>query len=175
MILGVDRWAKIEAVSKDLHLAFKYSCDDHVPQAMQVADHFHVIQRLNKAIDDCRKELSVGSRLKVGKRKAIHRMNWLLRFKKKNLSDKKVKSLESLEEINKDLFKAYLHKEQFYNFFSFRHFEDKEANLFLTQWIVEAFKVKLKGFTDFAEYIARNTGILLNNPSSDFSKDLSPV
>lgn len=162
IILGKERCAKIETVSKDLHLAFKYSCDDHVPQAMQVADHFHVIQRLNQAIDECRKELSVGSSLKVGKRKTIHRMNWLLRFKKKNLTDSKVKSLESLEEINKELYKAYLHKEQFYNFFSFRHFEDKEANLFLTQWIVEAFKVKLKGLTDFAEYIARNTEILLN-------------
>lgn len=162
MILGKDRCAKIETVSKDLHLAFKYSCDDHIPQAMQVADHFHVIQRLNKAMDDCRKELSVGSSLKAGKRKTIHRMNWLLRFKKKNLTDKKVKSLESLEKINKELYKAYLHKEQFYNFFSFKHNEIEEANLFLTHWIVEAFKVKLKGLTDFAEYIARNTEILLN-------------
>lgn len=162
IILGKERCKKIETVSKDLHLAFKYSCDEHIPQAMQVADHFHVIQRLNKAIDDCRKELSVGSRLKVGKRKTIHRMNWLLRFKKENLTDKKVKSLESLQDINEELFKAYLHKEQFYNFFKHKSSELKEANLFLQTWIVEAFKVKLKGLTDFAEYIARNTEILLN-------------
>lgn len=162
MVLGEERCKKIKIVAKDLHLPFKYSCDEYIPQALQVADHFHVIQRLNKAIDDCRKELSVGSRLRVGKRKTIHRMNWLLRFKKENLTEKKVKSLESLEEINQELYRAYLHKEQFYNFFSFRSYELKAANRFLINWIVEAFKVKLKGLTDFAEYIARNTTILLN-------------
>lgn len=100
--------------------------------------------------------------LKVGKRKTIYRMNWLFRFKKENLIDNKVKSLESLQDISEELFKAYLHKEQFYNFFKHKASELKEANLFLQTWIVEAFKVKLKGLTDFAEYIARNTEILLN-------------
>ncbi len=126
---------------------------------MQVVDHFHVIQRLNKTINDCRRELSVGPRLKVGKRKTIHPMNWLLCFKKKNLAENKVKSLQSLEEINRELYKAYLHKEQFYNFFSFRHYETKEANLFLTKWVAKAFKVKLKGFTDFIIRTGRSSAI----------------
>lgn len=172
-ILGPERCSKIKVVTKDLHLAYKYSCDEHVPQALQVADHFHVIQRLNKAIDDCRKELSVGSKIKVSKRKTIHRMNWLLRFKKENLSDDKVKSLDKLQELNEELYKAYLHKEQFFNFFSFRTYELKQANKFLQRWIVEAFKVKLKGLTDFAEYIARNTNILLNIISTKKSSAVS--
>jgi transposase len=162
MILGPERCSKIKTVSKDLHIPYKASCDEFIPEALQVADHFHVIQRLNQAIDDCRKELSVGSNLKIGKRKTIHRMNWLLRFKKENLSDERAKSLESLQEINTELYKAYLHKEQFFNFFTFRTYEIRKAEIFLTSWIVEAFKVKLKGLTDFAEYIARNTSVLLN-------------
>ncbi len=161
-ILGPERCSKIKIVAKDLHIPYKASCDEYIPQALQVADHFHVIQSLNQAIDDCRKELSVGSNLKIGKRKTIHRMNWLLRVKKENLTEERVKSIESLQDINNELYKAYLHKEQFYNFFTFKTHEIRKAELFLTSWIVEAFKVKLKGLTDFAEYIARNTEILLN-------------
>ena len=161
-ILGPERCQKIKTVARDLHKPYEASCNEYVPQAIQVADPFHVVQRLTQSIDDCRKELSVGSALRVGKRKIISRMNWILRFKQVNLSQQQYKSIEALKKVNEPLYEAYLLKEHFYEFFLFKPTEVKKAEAFLVQWIVEAFKVKLKGLQDFAEYIKRNTGQLLN-------------
>ena len=53
-----------------------------------MADPFHVVKKLNETMDECRKELSVGSVLPVSKRRAIFRLNWVLRYKQENQSDK---------------------------------------------------------------------------------------
>lgn len=162
MILGPERCAKIKTVSKDLHLPYALSCSEYIPQALQVADPFHVVKRLNEAMDNCRKELSVGSVLAVSKRKLIHGLQWMLRYKQDNLHPKYLDSLEKMAEVNEPLYRAYLQKEAFYQFFNFKPSELKEAENFLIKWIVEAFKSQLKALVDFAQYINRNREILLN-------------
>tara|TARA_Y100000589_G_C27151517_1_gene629134 strand:+ start:221 stop:1540 length:1320 start_codon:yes stop_codon:yes gene_type:complete len=161
-ILGPERCAKVETVARDLHAPYASSCAEYVPHALQVADPFHVVQRLNDTIDECRKELSVGSALRVGKRRLIHRMNWLLRFKSENLRKDQFKSLEHLKRVNEDLYEAYLLKEHFYEFFEFKPSEINLAENFLVHWVVEAYKVQLASLKKFAEYITRNTDQLLN-------------
>tara|TARA_B100001939_G_C16831626_1_gene568945 strand:- start:44 stop:1015 length:972 start_codon:yes stop_codon:yes gene_type:complete len=161
-ILGPERCAKVETVARDLHAPYASSCAEYVPHALQVADPFHVVQRLNDTIDECRKELSVGSALRVGKRRLIHRMNWLLRFKSENLRKDQFKSLEHLKRVNEDLYEAYLLKEHFYEFFEFKPSEINLAENFLVHWVVEAYKVQLASLRKFAEYITRNTDQLLN-------------
>lgn len=162
MVLGKERCARIKTVAKDLHMPYALSCHEHIPHAIEVADPFHVVKKLNETMDECRKELSVGSVLPISKRKAIFRLNWVLRYKKENQSEKNLRSLDELAKINEPLYRAYLHKEAFYDFFDYLPSEVNLAEEFLIKWIVEAFKSKLKAMTDFAEYIKRNTKILLN-------------
>ncbi len=162
IVLGPERCRKIKTVAKDLHAPYAASCAEYIPQALEVADPFHVVKRLTEAIDSCRQELAVGSTLTAGKRKVIHGLHWVLRYKQKNQSKRNLESLDRLAEINEPLYRAYLHKEAFFEFFNFKPSEVKEAEQFLIEWIVEAFKIKLQGLTDFAEYIRRNTKILLN-------------
>jgi transposase len=162
IVLGKDRCAKIKTVSKDLHTPYAVSCAEYIPHAIEVADPFHVVKKLNETMDECRKELSVGSAIAVSKRKAIFKLNWVLRYKKENQSDQNLGSLDQLAKINEPLYKAYLHKESFYEFFNFKPSQVNEAEKFLIDWIVEAFKSNLKALKDFAEYIKRNTKILLN-------------
>lgn len=162
MILGPERCRKIKTVSKDLHKPYAASCHEFIPEAIEVADPFHVVQALNRAIDDSRKELAVGSTLKVSKRRLISNMQWILRYKKENLGDRELNSLAYLEKINEPLYRAYLHKERFYEFFEFRPSETKEAERFLISWCVDAFKIGLQALKEFAEYIRRHATVLLN-------------
>lgn len=161
-ILGPERCTKIKTVSKDLHTPYAASCAEYIPQALEVADPFHVVKRLNEAIDDCRQELAVGSKLQSKKRKKIHRLNWVLRYKQQNMSPHHLEGLSALAKLNEPLYQAYLHKEVFYEFFDYRPSQVEEAKQFLIQWIVEAFKSTLQGLREFAEYINRNQKILLN-------------
>lgn len=162
LALGPERCKKIITVSKDLHKPYAMSCAEFIPQATEVADPFHVIQRLNQAIDQARKELSVESDLTVARRRTISNMQWVLRYKKENMGLKHLESLEGLARINEPLYKAYLHKESFYEFFEFKPTQIQDAKLFLMQWSVGAFRIGLKALTEFAQYLSRNTQILLN-------------
>jgi transposase len=160
--IGPERCQKIKTVSKDLHKAYIASCLKYIPHATEVADPFHVVKRLNQAIDECRKELSVGSRLKVNKRKTIDNMQWVLRYKQENMKAGHLESLEELEKINKPLFKAYLHKETFFDFFEFKPSEISEAKNFLIKWTMDAVKIGLNGLYEFAKYIMTHQRVLLN-------------
>lgn len=161
-VIGEERCKQIQTVSKDLHKPYALSCQDYIPHAIEVADPFHVVKKLNECMDECRKELAVESKIKPTKRKKIFRLNWVLRYKQENMKGSHMESLEELAKLNEPLYLAYLHKEAFYEFFLFKPSEVDEANNFLISWITEAFKSKLKGLQEFAEYISRNTGILLN-------------
>jgi hypothetical protein len=61
-------------------------------------------------------------------------------YKQENQSAKKLESLEQLAKINEPLYLAYLHKESFYEFSIFSPTPVKEAERFLIQWIIEAFR-----------------------------------
>lgn len=161
-VLGPERCEKIKTVAKDLHEPYALSCAQYIPKAVEIADKFHVIKRLNKAIDDSRKELAVGSKLKVSKRKTINNMQWVLRYKQENMKPSHLESLNVLEKVNDKLYKAYLHKESFFDFFEFTSIEINNAKTFLVKWIVEAYKIGLDSMEEFAGYINRNINILLN-------------
>lgn len=161
-VLGPERCSRIKTVSKDLWKPYAASCNEYIPHATQVADPFHVVKRLNEAIDQSRKELSVGSELQVSKRKTISNMQWVLRYKQENMKPKHLESLEHLAKINEPLYNAYLHKEMFFEFFTFKPTEVKDAEKFLIAWIVDAYKIGLVALQEFALYIERNTEVLLN-------------
>ena len=89
-------------------------------------------------------------------------MQWVLRYKQENMKPKHLESLEYLAKINEPLYNAYLHKEMFFEFFTFKPSEVKDAEKFLIAWIVDAYKIGLLALQEFALYIERNTDVLLN-------------
>ncbi|MGE3759872.1 MAG: transposase [Pseudobdellovibrionaceae bacterium] len=52
--------------------------------------------------------------LAVSKRKVIHGLQWVLRYKQENLPKKNLETLDKLAQLNEPLYMAYLHKESFY-------------------------------------------------------------
>jgi transposase len=45
-VLGPERCSRIQTVSKDLWKPYSLSCQEFIPQALEVADPFHVVKRL---------------------------------------------------------------------------------------------------------------------------------
>lgn len=155
-ILGPDRCKQIKTVAKDLHAAYASSCNEYVPQATQVADRFHVIQKLNDTIDQCRQELNL-KKNGYGTKNSM----WVVRFKHENLPEKYYKDLEKLERKNKPLYQAYLLKESFYELYHFADSDMKHAENFLIRWCVDAFKTGLQSMREFAEFINRHKDVIL--------------
>ena len=172
-ILGPERCSKIETVSKDMHAPYIASCQQFVPHAMEVADPFHIVQRLNQAMDDCRLNASLGSALKTGKRKIILNLQWLLRRKNEHLGRQGRLSLAELAEVNENLYHCYLLKESFYEVFSFAHDEIDQARCFIKDWLEDAIRAPLEGMQSFATYVITHIERILNSIKTGLSSAIS--
>lgn len=172
-ILGPDRCQKIKTVSKDMHVPYILSCKEHVPNALEVADPFHVVQRLNQAMDECRLNLSIGSAMQTGKRKIILNLQWLLRKKNEHLGRQERLSLDALARSNEPLYHAYLMKESFYELFTYGETEIDKACAFIKSWCDDAMRINLDGIQKFANYVLNNQERIINSLKTGLSSAIS--
>ena len=161
-ILGPDRCAQIETVSKDMHKPYIASCKEHIPQALEVADPFHVVKKLSEVMDKCRRELIESSDTPKSDKKGLKEMNWVIRYKQENMSTRNYTKLNQLEKLNEPLYKAYLHKESFFEFFTFTPSEIDHARDFLDEWVRDAASIPMESFKYFVDYVSRHRDRILN-------------
>ena len=176
-ILGPERCAKIETVSKDMHKPYIASCEEFIPQALEVADPFHVVKKLTEVMDSCRRELIESSDTPKSEKKGLKEMSWVIRYKQENMSTKTQTKLDQLEKLNAPLYKAYLHKESFFEFFTFTPNEMTQAGAFLDEWVRDAEDIPMEKFKYFVGYISRHRDRILNiiktGRSSSFSEAIN--
>jgi transposase len=176
-IIGPERCAKIETVSKDMHKPYIASCAEYIPKALEVADPFHVVKKLNEVLDSCRRELVESPDTPKSEKKSLKEMNWVIRYKQENMSERNQSKLNQLEKLNEPLYRAYLHKESFFEFFTFTPSEIEEAGAFLDEWVRDAISVPMAAFRYFVEYIGRHRDRILNiiktGRSSSFSEAIN--
>jgi transposase len=176
-ILGPDRCLQIETVSKDMHKPYIASCQEYIPQALEVADTFHVVKKLNDVLESCRKELIESTETTKVEKKKFKEMNWVIRYKQENMGDRNRMKLDQLEKLNEPLYRAYLHKESFFEFFTFGPTEIQEASTFLEEWTQEASTIPFEAFKYFVDYIKRHKDRILNiiktGRSSSFSEAIN--
>jgi transposase len=160
IILGPERCSKIKVVAKDNHRPYTASCNEYVPRATQVTDKFHLVQRLGKMLDDCRKEV-VGDPNKPNVKlpKGLH---WVLRHKEENLDPKNIPSLDKLKKLNEKLYEVYLLKEKFFILFNYGPTQIDLAIKFVNNWIQEAHELKLKALNEFIVHLRYHAHTILN-------------
>ena len=104
----VDREkVKIEAVAMDMWPAYISSTLAHCPLAAIVFDRFHIIKKLNEAIDETRR-LLFNEEKDINKKKIIKGTRWLLLNKGVNISESGQKRLQEALAVNEPLAQAYL-------------------------------------------------------------------
>jgi len=88
--LSNDFKAGIKAIAIDLWSGYRSAITEELPNAIIVADRFHVIQNLNKALDSCRKKEK-----RTSKDEEIWKhAKYTLLKNQENLSDEEVKILK---------------------------------------------------------------------------------
>ena len=106
---------RIDAVAIDMWEAYRKSVKRWLPNAKIVFDKFHVVEHLNKALDEVRKDEA--RRLDKDDRKILKRKRWVLLKGAENLSPEQQGTLRELMDANENLQKAYLLKEEFRDFY----------------------------------------------------------
>lgn len=121
---GGDR-KNIEVVSMDISPSFISGYFEFFNHADLVFDKFHIVKMLNEALDNTRKAEQTEKKLLKGHR-------YTLLHKKSNLSDKKLRELETLLLTYPNIGEAYKYKEGFFDAFSFEKSDD--AIEYLHKW-----------------------------------------
>jgi transposase len=100
----------VKVVCVDMCAPFLASVREHLPRAAVVFDKFHVMQHVNKAVDETRRAEFFRHR---GPLRAVMRgKRWLLLTRWRNLTPSKRSALKEALALNRRLFKAYYLKEQ---------------------------------------------------------------
>lgn len=136
---------------------------EHAPQALIVYDKFHVIQKLNGAVDATRRyEL----RKARGEQRTdlMEMMGFKQRFillkNKTNLTERQSENLKRLCEINEPIYKAMLLKESFQAIYF--QATEIDARGCLEAWIEQAMTRGLQAFIILAESFRDKMTFLLN-------------
>lgn len=171
--LGPDKCAKIESVAMDGASGFISSTKEKAPQAVLVYDRFHINQKLNKAIDDVRKqELRIARKNEDKELKDLIYCGerWLL-LKNGNLTNNQQAKLDILLKLNEPIAKAKILKEDFLSIYYSQ--DPEEAQVRLEYWLIEAESSKLLPFIELAESFRRKYEMIINYFKKKISSAIS--
>ena len=149
---------RIEAVSTDLSEAFISAIREHLPDAVQIFDHFHIVKLMNEKLDKVRRD-TYNQETDENKRRLIKGQRWLLLANGDNLSPKAEERLYKALDINRPLATAYYLKESLRRVWWQDNKQD--AALVLDDWIGQARQSGLKPIESIADTLSRHRhGIL---------------
>src|SRR4051794_11876480 len=152
--------AKIEAVAMDMSAAYRGAVSTHLPKAMIVFDHFHVIKLYNDRLSQLRRDLHREATEMMHK-EVLKGTRWLLLKNPENLDAQKdeKRRLEEALALNKSLALAYYMKEDLRRFWE--QPGKRFATAFLNDWLRRAEASGIRMLQQMAKTLAAHRGGLL--------------
>jgi transposase len=151
--------AAIEAVAIDMSAAYREAVSTHLPDAVIVFDHFHVIKLFNDRLSDLRRSLY--HQADEAQKKVLKGSRWLLLKSPENLDSERDEGarLEEALKLNKPLATAYYLKEDLRRFWE--QPGKRFAAAFLDGWVRRAEASGVRILQQMAKTLeARRTGLL---------------
>jgi transposase len=155
--LGPERTSKLQGICCDMWKSYIDVVKECAPQATLVFDKFHIVRHLMEAVDQVRRN---EIREKGKQHKELMKDSRYIWLKNPwNLTQKQQARLSSLEKMNLKINRAYLLKERFRDFWSYK--TETWAKKHLKQWFWWATHSRLEPMRDFAWMVRRHeTNIL---------------
>jgi len=152
--------AKIRAVATDMSTAYVRAVREHLPKAVHVFDHFHVIKLYNEKLSDFRRDL-YRELQDAGQRAILKGTRWLLLKNPENLDDgrNELERLADALSLNLPLTTAYYMKEDLRQIW--RQPSKARARRALEDWIRRAERSGVQLLERFAETLRERSGGIL--------------
>jgi len=149
---------KVIGVCCDMWQPYIDMIEERLPNATLIFDKFHIVQHLNKAVDEVRKEEA--REWKKTNPELLQKTRYIWLKNPENLTDKQRARLGYLEKLNLRTNRAYLLKEGFREFWNY--WSKGWAKKFLTKWFWWATHSRLTPIRDFAWMLRRHQEGILN-------------
>ena len=158
-LIGQDLAGKIEFVCSDMWQPYLQLIAKHCPQALNILDRFHLVAKLNKALDDVRAS-EARRMVREGYEPLLKKKRWCLLKRPENLTDIQRMSLRELLGYNLKSVRAYLLKEEFQLFWEY--VSPTWAAKFLDAWCTRAMRSRIDPIKKFARTVRGHRELLLN-------------
>lgn len=154
-----DRASGLKFVCSDMWKPYLNVIAEKASQAVHVLDRFHIVARLNKAIDLVR--ATEVKRLKAdGYEPVLKRSRWLLLKRPENLTKKQASCLRDLLRYNLRTVKAYLLAREFQRLWAY--VSPTWAGAFLDQWCRNVMRTRLDPLKKIARSMRKHRELVLN-------------
>jgi len=158
-VLGDTIAPTLKFVCSDMWHAYLDVIRRRAGEAIHVLDRYHVMARMNKAIDEVR--ASEARRMKQdGYEPILKHSRWCLLKRRTNLTNKQTVKLRELVQYNLATVRAYLLREDFQRFWEYR--SPSWARKFLDEWISRTMRSRLEPMKREARALRNHRELLLN-------------
>ena len=156
---GEKRYQMIEYVCSDMWKPYLKVIRKKLKQAIHILDRFHIVARLNKALDEVR----AGEHRKMkqdGYHPLLTHSRWALLKRPENLTEKQNIKLKDLLKYNLKSVRAYLLKEQFQQLWEY--VSVAWAGKFIDRWTTQVMRSKIEPLKKEAQTIRKHKPLILN-------------
>lgn len=156
---GKKRTTGLQFVCSDMWKPYLEVIASKAGHALHVLDRYHIVARLNKALDEVR--AGEARRLKIaGHGEPLKHSRWAFLKKPENLTSKQKGRLAELVKMNLKTVRSYLLKEEFQYFW--QYVSPVWAGKFLDRWCTRVMRSKIEPMKREAQTLRRHRELLLN-------------
>ena len=158
-MLGRHRTAALQFICSDMWKPYLKVIAKKASQATHILDRYHIVAKLNKALDDIRaaeaKQLA-----RDGYEPVLKRSRWCFLKREENLTDKQRIKLDDLFQYDLKSVRGYLLKQSFQLLWEYT--SPYWAGRFLNGWLARAMRSRLEPIKKVARSIRRHRELILN-------------
>jgi transposase len=159
-MIGKELSEKIEFVCSDMWKPYLALIEKHCTNALNILDRFHVVAKLNLALDEVR--ASEARRLvHDGYEPVLKKSRWCLLKRRTNLTPKQRVKLRDVLRYNLQSVRAYLIKGYFQQFWDYD--SPTWAGKFLDLWYKEVMRSKIEPLKKFVRTVRNHRELLLHH------------
>ena len=158
-LLGTELASQIEFVCSDMWEPYLRVIREKCSQALNILDRFHIVAKMNKALDEVR---AAESRRMVqeGFEPVLKKTRWCLLKRKENLTGKQKFRLRDLLRYTLKTVRAYLLKEDFQQLWDYD--SPTWAGKFLDQWCRQTMRSRIEPMKKIARTLRQHRHLILN-------------
>jgi len=158
-MLGKERSGRLRFVCSDMWKPYLKVIAKKAGQAVHVLDRFHIMAKMNKAIDEVR--AAEAKRLeRDGYEPVLKHSRWCLLKREENLTQKQAVKLSELLQYNLQSVRSRLMREDFQRFWEYSY--PACAGKFLDEWCMRTMRSKIEPMKKVAKTLRRHRELILN-------------
>lgn len=158
-LIGKELAEKIEFVCSDMWKPYLNLIEKHCTNALNILDRFHVVAKLNLALDEVRAS-EARQLVQDGYEPVLKKSRWCLLKRRENLTSTQRVKLRDVLRYNLQSVRAYLFKEYFQQFWDYD--SPTWAGKFLDQWCTEVMRSRIDPLKKFVRTVRNHRELLLN-------------